>query len=290
MKLLSSLLVGTLPLLIGSATAAVVNFDFNVRLDNDDDSNVVPETYVGLGAAPDSVSNTHWNSVRRTSSLNVSSAAAINNPILDSSGLVSTVDVQITTTAAIAGIGHQRTAGMQELGTSGSYTNLMSDFIQLDAIGADTGAVATANGIFTGLAATSIYEIYFYGQGELYGPGGNANSGQNSFFGITSTPGGAVTGESGQTGWTASNGVLTDGIEYVKLTATSNEFGEIFFTWRNVVAGAQYTPIDKAGDAGGSSSDYAALNGIQIVSVVPEASSALLGMLGLSGLLLRRRR
>lgn len=289
MKSLSSLLVSTLPLLIGSATAAVVNFDFNVRLDNDDNSNVVPETYVGLGAAPDSVSNTHWNSVRRTSSLNVSSAAGINNPILDSSGLVSTVDVQITTSAAIAGIGHQRSAGMQELGTAGSYTNLMSDFIQLDAIGVDTGAVATANGVFTGLAPNSIYEIYFYGQGELYGPSGNNNSGQNSLFAITDSLGGSIIGTAKQTGWTASNGVLSEGIEYVKFSATANSSGEIFFIWQNVVAG-QNVVTDAAGDAGGSSSDYAALNGIQIVSVVPEASSALLGMLGLSGLLLRRRR
>jgi hypothetical protein len=289
MKLLPSLLVATLPLLVGSTMAAVVNFDFNVRLDNDDNSNVIPETYVGLGAAPDSASNTRWNSVRRTGSTNVSSNAAINNPILDSSGLATTVDVHISTNLAIAGIGHQRSAGMQELGPSGSYTNLMSDFIQLDAAGVDTGAVATANGSFTGLAPNSIYEIYFYGQGELYGPSGNQNSGQNSLFAITDSLGGSMIGTAKQTGWTASNGVLTEGIEYVKFSATANASGEIFFIWQNVVAGVNVV-TDAAGDAGGSSSDYAALNGIQIVQVVPEVSSALLGILGMGGLLLRRRR
>jgi MYXO-CTERM domain-containing protein len=44
-------------------------------------------------------------------------------------------------------------------------------------------------------------------------------------------------------------------------------------------------------DSGGNgSSDYGALNGIQIVSVVPEPSAALLGLLGMVGLFRRRRR
>ncbi|MEK7950941.1 hypothetical protein [Luteolibacter soli] len=288
MKPLPFLAGTTLAWLSGPAMAAVVNFDFNLRLPGDDNSNVATDTYEGLGAAPDSASNTHWNSVRRTSSTNVSSASGINSPILDSAGLSTTVDVHITTTLGLAGIGHERSVGMQELGTAGAYTNLMGDFIQLDAAGVDTGAVATANGLFDGLIIGAVYDIYFYCQGELYGAGGNINSGQNGLFAITDSAG-TVTGTPEQTGWSPSNGVFTEGVEYVKLTATADNSGRIFFIWQNVVAGVNVA-TDFAPDATGGSTDYSALNGIQIVQVVPEASSALLGMLGLTGLLARRRR
>lgn len=295
MKLLPHL-TGTLPLLLsGPALAAVVNFDFNVRLSGspDNTTNVIPDTYVGLGAAPDTAGNTHWNSVRRSSSSFVSSGAAINSPILDSAGLSTTINVQIDTDiVGTAAIGHERSVGMQELGASGAYDDLMGDFLQVDANGADTGAVGTAVGTFSGLTIGGLYEIYFYGQGQLYGAGGNINSGQNSFFAITNGSNGSIIGTGEQTGWdgtSGGDGSLTEGIEYVKLTATADGAGNIFFIWQNVVAG-QNVATDAALDSTGSSSDYGALNGIQIVSVVPEPSAALLGLLGMAGLLRRRRR
>jgi len=297
MKLLP-LLSCTLPVLLlsGPAMAAVVNFDFNRRLTGspDNTTNVIPETYVGLGAAPDSAADTHWNSVRRSSSSFVSSGAAINSPILDSAGLSTSINVQIDTDiVGTAAIGHERSVGAQELGASGAYTNLMGDFLQVDANGTDTGAVGTAVGTFSGLTIGGLYDIYFYGQGELYGAAGNSNSGQNSFFAITNGSNGSIIGTGKQTGWdgtSGGNGSLTEGIEYVKFTATADSAGKIYFIWQNVVAG-QNVVTDAALDSGGNgSSDYGALNGIQIVSVVPEPSAALLGLLGMAGLFRRRRR
>ena len=142
---------------LGSAHAVVVNFDFNLR--GVDDSNVVPDTYVGLAAAPDSVTNTHWNSVRRTGSTGsaaVSSASALNNgpsgggPISDSSGLATTIDIILSSTTNALGsttIGQQRSANQQELGNALQYEDLMADFVQLSAPGTDAAAnVGTING------------------------------------------------------------------------------------------------------------------------------------------------
>jgi hypothetical protein len=297
----ATLLLLSLVALPGSSFATVVNFDFNLRLDNDDNSNVATDTYAGLGAAPDSGGNTHWNSVRRTSSGNVSSASALNSavsgggPIRDSAGVGTTVDILLSSTTDLAGetnIGHQRSVGQQELGNASGYEDLMADFLQLDAPGTDSaGNLGTVTGAISGLTAGGLYEIFFYGQSTIYGTPGSATSGANSFFAITDGLGGSVIGDGEQTGWDGTNGgdgALAEGIEYVKLIATANGSGEIFFIWQNVIAGVNVA-TDAATDGGGGSSDLAALNGIQIVSV-PEPSTAFLGGLGLLGLALRRRR
>lgn len=302
MKPASHLLL-TLAFCCSTASAAVVNFDLNLRLDNDDHSNVVPDTYVGLGAAPDAAGNTHWNSVRRTSSGNVSSAAAINSggsgggPIRDSSGMATSVDILLGSTTTANGettMGQQRSVGQQELGNSSAYEDLMGDFLQLDAPGVDVAnRVGTIAGTINGLIAGNVYNIYFYGQHTTYGasPLGDSTSGANSFFAITGTLNGSILGNGEQTGWDGANGgngTFTEGDEYVKLTATANATGEIFFIWQNVVAGVNVA-TDAATDGGGLSSDLASLNGIQIESV-PEPSAALLGGLGILGLIIRRRR
>lgn len=283
----------------GAASAAVVNFDFNLRLS--DDSNVAGDTYVGFGAAPDSAGNTHWNSVRRTSNSTVSSAAGVNNntpgggPIRDSSGAATTVDILLNGTTSPAGntsMGQQKNPLQQELGTTGAYQNLMADYLQLNAPGTDSaGNVGTINGTINGLVANATYEIYFYGQGATYGSPGSTTSGANSLFGITSSFGGPVVGSMQQTGWdgvNGGNGVLTQGVEFVKFTTMANSLGEIFFIWQNVVAGVNVT-TDFATDGSGGSSDLAALNGIQIAQV-PEPSAALLACLGVLGMTVRRRR
>ncbi len=289
--------------LAGNAMGIVVNFDFN--LNTGDNTNIgigaAGDTYQGSGAAPDSVGNTFWNSVRRTSSSTVSSASALNNsvanggPIRDSTGVATSVDVLLSGTTGVAGtttIGHQRTVGQQELGASLAYEDLMGDFLQLDAPGTDSeGNLGTVNGTINGLMANGVYELYFYGQGAVYGSPGSSTSGANSFFAITGSLGGSIIGSGQQTSWdgtSGGNGSLTPGVEYVKFTATANASGEIFFIWQNVMAGVNVA-TDLATDSTGGSSDLAALNGIQVVSV-PEPSGMLLGALGLCGLLARRRR
>lgn len=286
------------------APGVVVNFDFNLRLG--DDSNVgagaAGDTYLGLGAAPDLATNTHWNSVRRTGSSGtfaVSSAAGLNNntpgggPIRDSSGLETTVDILLSTTSNVNGattIGHQRSIGQQELGAAGVYDDLMGDFIQVDAPGDDAGNVGTVNGTISGLAPNGLYELFFYGQGANYtGAFADEASGANSLFAITSSFGGSIVGSAQQTGWTGSDGTLTQGIEFVKFTAMANATGEIFFIWQNVVAGPGGNVLtDLAPDETGGPSDFGALNAIQIRSI-PEPSAVLLAALGALALLRRRR-
>ncbi|WP_035610468.1 PEP-CTERM sorting domain-containing protein [Haloferula sp. BvORR071] len=306
MKFTHPVLLLALAVSLESAQAVVVNFDFNLRLS--DDSNVgvgaAGDTYQGLGAAPDSATNTLWNSVRRTGSTGtaaVSSASGLNNnppgggPIRDSSGLATTIDVILGSTTGAAGatgIGHQRSGNQQELGLGAvpQYEDLMADYMQLTAPGNDSAAnVGTVNGTINGLSPGAFYEIYFYGQGANYsGAFASTTSGANSLFGITDALGGSVIGSLKQTGWTPSDGVLTEGVEYVKFTANANATGEIFFMWQNVVAGKNVT-TDLAPDVGGGSTRFAALNAIQVVSV-PEPSAALLGGLGVLSLALRRRR
>jgi len=286
------------------AGAVVVNFDFNLRLG--DDSNVgagaAGDTYLGLGAAPDLAGNTHWNSVRRTGSSGsnaVSSASGLNSnqsgggPVRDSAGVETNIDILLSTTTGVGGpttIGHQRTVNQQELGTALALEDLMGDFIQVDAPGEDDGFVGTVNGTINGLAANGLYEIYFYGQGANYtGAFADDSSGANSLFAITDILGGSIIGTAKQTGWTAPNGTLTEGVEFVKFTAMSNATGEIFFIWQNVVAGPGGNVVtDLAPDSTGGASDFGAMNGIQIRSV-PEPSALLLAALGAFGLLRRRR-
>lgn len=289
-----------------SSQGVVVNFDFNLNTGTNSNIGIgaAGDTYQGLGAAPDSASNTFWNSVRRSSSNTVSSASGLNSsltnggPIRDSSGVATNIDVLLSSTATLAGttgMGHQRsTGGQQELGLNSEYEDLMADYLQLNAPGADSaGNLGTINGTINGLVANGIYELYFYGQGATYGLPGSTTSGANSFFAITSTLGGGIVGSGKQTGWdgtSGGNGTLSEDVEYVKFTATANASGEIFFIWQNVMAGVNVA-TDHATDSTGGPSDLAALNAIQVVSVtVPEPSAFLLTALGAFSLLRRRRR
>ncbi|WP_367871665.1 hypothetical protein [Luteolibacter sp. Populi] len=281
----------------GSALGAVVNFDFNYR---DAVPSMAPEldpapyTYSGLGAAPDSGANTKWNSVRRNSSNTFSTAGGINTnpvnsgyPTVDSSNTASAVTISLTQNNSI---GHGRNYGDQELGGAGhGYDNLMGDYLLLSSPAA--GTVLQAAGTIGGLVAGNSYQIYFYGQGASNGTP-TSTSGQNSLFGITSTLGGTQLYTQQQTGWdgvAGGNGTLTEGVEYVKFTATANGSGQIFFTWANVVTGVGgNVDVDKVAGTG-TGSPFAALNAIQVV-LVPEPGAAILGSLGLAGILLRRRR
>lgn len=305
MKPATSLLL-TLVAMPVSSLASVVNFDFNVRLPGDVNTNVAPDTYVGVGAAG---GGSHWNSVRRTSSGNVSSASAVNSaedgggPIRDSAGVATTVDILLTSSVSVAGettMGQQRSVPTepryQELGNSLGYEDLMADYLQLDAPGTDSaGNLGTIHGTITGLISGSTYEIFFYGQGDLYGPSsgdGSTTSGANSFFALTNATHDSIIGSGEQTGWDGTeggNGALTEGIEYVMLVGVADASGNIHFIWQNVIAGVNVA-TDAATDGSGGSSDLAALNAIQIRSAVPEPSAALLGGLGVLGMLLRRRR
>ena len=285
MKLLP-LVFGIVVAAPGLASAAVVNIDFNYRESNDPDP--APFTYSGLAAAPDSLSNTLWNSVRRTgSSSGFSSAAGVNGTILkDSSGANTGITVTVPSEsnggyAATASLGQGKTAVDQEVGTAGVWQNLMGDYLQLEGPSPAPGnpvAVVTAYGFIAGLTAGNSYDIYFYGQGE--------SRDQNSSFAIRDSFGAtsSVVGTAEQTGWSsgsATDGQWTEGMEYVKLSAQADGSGRINFSWSNVVG---------AGDNGGANSRFAALNAMQIVSVVPEPSVALLGMFGIGGFFVRRRR
>jgi hypothetical protein len=69
----------------------------------------------------------------------------------------------------------------------------------------------------------------------------------------------------------------------------ANATGEIYFLWQNVVAGPGGNVLtDLALDENGGSSDFGAMNAIQIRSI-PEPSVFLLATLGAIGLLRRRR-
>jgi hypothetical protein len=171
--------------------------------------------------------------------------------------------------------------GEQELN---DHETLMQDYLFLQSTNGLTETSAT--GTITGLLAGQTYRVFFYGQGDNMV--GSGTAGQNSLFTIGTDPAGA----SKQTGYDTTPG-LADSKEYVMFEAVADSTGEIDFLWRNVVPGLPATGnviTDAAPNTSGGGSRFAALNGIQIVQVVPEPSSALLALLGTFGLLARRRR
>jgi hypothetical protein len=265
----------------GLATASVVNIDFATSTSGG---------YTGLAAAPDTAgAGAQWNLAAYAGS----EGSLTLNDLVDSTGAPTFFDFTLSGIDTLNSEGSQNPSG--EMERQGGYTGLMRDYIRVD--GVNSGTVAVATGKFSGLVVGASYDLYFYGQGELMAPGGSPtlNRGQNSLF--------TVNGNSLQTSWdgTASgNGQLVEGIEYVKFTAVAIngglEGGVIHFNWSNVVAtGATPNAATDLAPNGNTppantGSRYGALNGIQLVSVVPEPSSALLVLLGMSGLLVRRRR
>jgi hypothetical protein len=246
--------------LSGLSSAAVVNIDFNSAANH---------TYSGLAAAPDTVGNNLWNPILN----NLGTASGTD--LKDSAGTTTTIDLTLT------GIGGtiSNVNGDQE--RSGGYAPLMRDYLRIDST--SSSIVKTVGGTLSGLIPTGAYEIYFYGQGENFGivGTGSALKGQNSIF--------TINGTSKQTSWdhvVGGNGVLAEGIEYVKFSVSADINGNIDFFWSNVINAINGPDLDGVGNNG---SRYGALNAIQIVAV-PETSTVLLGGLGMLGLAIRRRR
>ena len=275
MKLLLLALASALPTL---ATATVVNIDLATDTSGG---------YTGFGAAETVSGHTTWNVAAYAGS---SGSVALND-MVDSTGAPTLIDFSLTGLDGLDGEGAQNPSG--EMERSGGYSGLMRDYVRVD--GVSGGVVATASGTISGLVVGGSYDLYFYGQGELFSSGASLLRGQNTLF--------TVNGVSKQTSWdgagvspNSGDGFLVEGIEYVKFTAVAIG-GVINFSFSNVVAtgstpnvATDLAPNQNTAPGDNTGSRYGALNGIQIVSVVPEPSSALLGMLGLAGLLARRRR
>ncbi len=263
--------------LSGMASATVVNIDFNTG---------ASPTYSGLGAAPDSVGNNHWNALQNVAGS--ASATDLNDSTNGGLGVTS-IDFSLT------GITGTITNPSTEAERSGGYLDLMRDYVYIDSTASNVVAPG-GGGSFSGLVVGGTYDLYFYGQGEFMSTtsGSGGFRGQNSFF--------SVNGGSGQqTGWDGDSdgdGLLVAGIEYVKFTTTAIDGGVlggvINFTWANVVPGLP-TPgnvaTDSAATTTGGGARRGVLNGIQLATTpVPEPSAVLLGGLGLLSLLVRRRR
>lgn len=257
----------------GLASATVVNIDFG--------ASALTNVYVGQAAAADPAGG----------------ATATWNPLLNVSGTASSValkDSTNTTTGigfTVSGIEATVSAAPAENEQGGGYVSLMRDYIRIDGVSA--GTVVSTTGKFTGLTVGGTYELYFYGQGQNMSPLGSGSllRGQNSLF--------TVGGTSKQTEWDdvlGGDGILTENIEYVKFLATADINGEISFEWANVVATGATPNVavdlapNNATPPANTASRYGVLNAIQLVQVVPEPSTALLGILGALGLIVRRRR
>jgi MYXO-CTERM domain-containing protein len=263
-----------LAVLASLADAAVVNIDFSDL----DLLGVESPTFTGLAAAPDPAgASAQWNTASAPWKDIVSA-----DILLDSTGALTSVSLSLGVSSTFSSV-----IGDQELGgEGGSFVALMGDYAVLDfgkPLGGNPIGVISATGTFSGLVPSGTYDLYFYGQGDNFGTSGP--SGQNTLF--------TLGGDSKQTRWdgfAGGDGLLLEGIEFVKFTVEADEEGRIVFTWANVVPGIGGNVTE---DADGRASRYAALNAIQIVSstptAVPEPSIGLLGALGLLAALRRRR-
>jgi MYXO-CTERM domain-containing protein len=263
-------------LLSAFAQAAVVNVDFNFL----DPLGTPSPSFSGLAAAPDPAGvSALWNSAAPW----IDRVDAVD--LLDSTGAATSVSVSLSVSKSFASV-----AGEHELGAGGAFVALMSDYAILDS--GSPLLVQTESGSISGLVPTHSYDLYFYGQGDNFTRSGP--KGQNTLF--------TVGGEGKQTGWDGyigGDGLLMEGIEYVKFTVEADAEGKIVFSWANVVPtleaseGIEAVEGNVTSDQDGQASRFAAFNALQIVEnspgTVPEPSVALLGGLGLLALLRRRR-
>jgi hypothetical protein len=98
-----------------------------------------------------------------------------------------------------------------------------------------------------------------------------------------------INGVSKQTSWDGvpgGDGLLVEGIEYLKFTVSPNASGQVNFSYANVVTG-----VNAPSDLDGLNSRFAVINAIPIVdlSLVPEPAVAWLGAIGLLVVFRRRR-
>lgn len=245
--------------LSGLAAGQVINIDF------DESANV--QIYQGLAAANDPAGGTAlWNRLTGSGTTTVTG-----NNLLDSDGDATGVGISLGINGS-----YLSAPGQQQLGT---WEDLMTDYVYLSATTPDQ--VSSKTGLIYGLDAGKLYDVYLYGQGnnflETY------SEGQNTLFTI-----GSVSKQTSWDGVEGGDGLLVEGIEYVKFSVLASPTGEIAFSWANVVAGPGG---NVATDLDGHGSRFGIINGLQIVDVaaVPEPAAGLLGAVGLLGLLRRRR-
>ncbi|MCW1926323.1 hypothetical protein OKA05_27460 [Luteolibacter arcticus] len=247
----------------GPLAAQVINIDF----DKDGTSPI----YQGLAAAPDpSGSAAIWNQLYGSGNTTISSSVLTNS----SGEVVDGVGFSLEINGSYSSFPGQQENG----GAALTYQDLMSDYVHLSS--PTNTQVITKNGSITGLDPLKLYDIYLYAQGDNFL--GEYSDGQNALI--------TINGVSKQTSWDGvlgGNGLLVEGIEYVKFSVLPTASGSINFSYANVVTG-----VNAGSDLDGLNSRFAVLNGIQIVDValVPEPSVALLGALGLLVATRRRRR
>jgi hypothetical protein len=259
--------------LSSAASATVVNIDFN---------SATSATYVGLAAAPDAAggATATWNPLTSVVGTGVSTGTFLKDSTNSTTGINFSIS-GLSTTAPTS----SSATTEAERGVSNGFLTLMRDGINVESGSSTT--VATAAGSFTGLVVGATYDLYFYGQGITMNPttGTTGFRGQNSYF--------EVNGVGKQTGWdgvVGGDGALVEGVEFVKFTAVADLTGAINFDFENVVPGVNVVTDLAPGNLTGGGGRRGVLNAIQLVHVVPEPSSALLGLLGTLGLLVRRRR
>jgi hypothetical protein len=207
--------------------------------------------YTGVGAAPDT--GTYWNQIQQTQNGIGNYSATISN-LTASDG--------VTSSGINALVEYNRAYN-----DGGISNNLLGSWFQGDG-SVNGGGVARV--VISGLAAGT-YDLYTYGiNGGFTGRGARFIINNNNWTG--GTPDG-----------TSFNWLQTTGTSAVSF-----------------VAGTNYVLFNKAVSFGGNiefyiganpagANDQAPFNGLQLVAVVPEPASAVLVLVGVCGLLVRRR-
>ncbi|PAW73084.1 MAG: hypothetical protein B9S38_04540 [Verrucomicrobiia bacterium Tous-C4TDCM] len=249
--------------LSAAVSAQVINIDF--------DESSTTSIYQGLAAAPDPAGGSaQWNRVTGSGTTTITASN-----LTDSDGDSTGIGIELGINGS-----YLELAGQQEMGgIPRTYEDLMSDYVFLSSP-TNTQVVSKSGRIF-GLDPSKLYDVYLYAQGDDFNV--DFSPGQNALF--------TINGLSKQTSWDGvegGNGLLVEGIEYVRYSVAASALGEIAFTYANVVSGPGGNVVT---DLDGINSRFAGINGIQIVDValVPEPSVVLLGGVGLLGLLRRRR-